>query len=129
MMTLLFRELTTGRIGRAAYAKALGVQLALLLAMGAAVYGGMDFATDEVVHPSLLALAALLFVPLLWMAVVIQVKRVRDWGISGWCFVPMVVVRSIPVVGSFADLAFLIMFLAVPRDAFARAPAAFATAA
>ena len=124
MMTLLFSGLTTDRIGRGAFAKGFAVQLLLLVGAGVA-YGVLAAAgRDGTDGPP--SLAVLLFfvlcIPALWVGLVLSVKRIRDWGVSGWWVVPIGVVSAIPVVGGLIGVVVAIMYFAVPTDAFARAP-------
>ena len=120
MMTLLFSGLTTDRIGRGSFAKGFCVQLLLILA--AAVVYGLLSASSETAQPLFVLLLVIFAIPIACMGVVLQVKRIRDWGISGWFFLLAVLVSFIPVVGALVGLVMMVMYFAVPTDAFASVP-------
>jgi len=121
MLTLLFSGLTTDRIGRGAYAKGFAVQLLLWIA-AAIAYGVLAAGGHDGPAPLAVLLLLVLGIPAFWMGLVLSVKRIRDWGISGWWIVAVGLLAVIPVVGSLAGLVVAIMYFAVPTDAFASVP-------
>jgi len=105
-----FWEMTTGRLTRNDYWSAV---------LGAVLYGiiggwvlGVFSETWNWSDEAIVVAMITLLTPIYWMGVVVQVKRTRDLGISGWWYLP----TCIP----YAGLVYGVIIGLLPTNYFAR---------